>query len=150
MKQLILGTAFVAGVFLLSSPGAVLAAEQVDEINCPEGDGWLECRAAAGDRLAIYRLGRIAYEKARETGDFAEPLRAGRELVAQHDKNGERLLKMTHLQLSWGNHKDLVQAYGWLVEDRKAGIDYLDPLIRNLGNKMTPEQLARAKEQAEQ
>ncbi len=112
---------------------------------CPKGEGWLECRAAAGDALAIYRLGRIAYEQARESGDFSEPLWVGRELVAQKDKNGERLLKMTHLQLSWGNHKDYVQAYVWMVEDREAGIDYLDKLIRNLADKMTPDQLAQAK-----
>lgn len=148
MKQLILVTAFVVGVFLLPSPGALVGAAQVDEINCPEGDGWLECRAAAGDRLAIYRLGRMAYDKARETGDFSEPLRVGRELVAQHDKNGERLLKMTHLQLSWGHHKDNVQAYAWLVEDQKKGMDYLDKLIRDLGDRMTPDELAKAKELA--
>jgi hypothetical protein len=115
---------------------------------CPEGEGWLECRAAAGDKLAIYRLGRTAYEEARETGDFSEALRMGRELAYQQDKNGERLLKMVHLQLSWGNHKDFVQAYDWMVEDQSKGFDYLDKLIGNLAEKMTPEQLARAKELA--
>ena len=124
---------------------ATLSAHAQDEIECPEGDGWVKCRAAAGDHLAMYMLGRDAYEKARETGDFSEALGSARELAAQKDKNGKRLLKMTHLQLSWGNHKDPVQAYVWLEEDKKAGIDYLDPLIRNLGHKMTPEQLADAK-----
>ncbi len=125
-------------------------AHAQEEVQCVEGEGWLECRAAAGDRLAMYRLGRTAYDQAREDGDFTEALRRGRELAAQGDKNGERLLKMVHLQLSWGNHKDNVQAYVWLVEDQQAGIDYLDNLIRNLGNKMTPEQLAQAKALAEQ
>jgi len=126
------------------------AHAQDESVQCVEGDGWLECRAAGGDRLAMYRLGRTAYEQARETGDFSEPLRIGRELVAQKDKNGERLLKMTHLQLSWGNHKDYVQAYVWMVEDQQAGSDYLDKLIRNLADKMTPEQLAEARELAGQ
>jgi hypothetical protein len=72
----------------------------------------------------------------------------GRELAYQQDKNGERLLKMVHLQLSWGNHKDFVQAYDWMVEDQSKGFDYLDKLIGNLAEKMTPEQLARAKELA--
>ncbi len=115
---------------------------------CPQDEDWLECRAAAGDRLAIYRLGRTAYEEARETGDFSEALRMGRELAYEKDKNGERLLKMVHLQLSWGNHKDYVQAYDWMVEDQGRGFDYLDNLIGNLAEKMTPEQLARAKELA--
>lgn len=128
-------------------PGSVYAQEKAD---CPDGDGWLECRAAAGDSLAIYRLGRIAYDNARESGDYSEPLRIGRELVAQNDRNGKRLLKMTHLQLSWGNHKDYVQAYLWMVEDQQAGIDYLDKLISNLADKMTSEQLAEAKNLAGQ
>ncbi|NIO38891.1 MAG: hypothetical protein GTO41_01045 [Burkholderiales bacterium] len=123
----------------------VAYAQAEEEVHCQQGEQWLECKAAAGDPLAKYRLGRTAYDNARETGDFSEPLRIGRELVAQNERNGKRLLKMTHLQLSWGNHKDYVQAYVWLVEDRESGIDYLDPLIRNLGDKMTPEQLARAK-----
>ena len=57
---------------------------------------------------------------------------------------------MTHLQLGWGNHKDYVQAYVWMVEDQQAGIDYLDNLISNLAGKMTPEQLAEAKDLAGQ
>ncbi|UCH46547.1 MAG: hypothetical protein JSU95_10470 [Betaproteobacteria bacterium] len=125
-------------------------AQEQEEAQCPQGEGWLECRAAAGDPLAIYRLGRIAYDEARESGDFSEPLRIGRELVAQDDRNGQRLLKMTHLQLSWGNHKNYVQAYVWLVEDQQAGIDYLDNLIGNLADRMTTEQLAQARELAGQ
>jgi hypothetical protein len=120
-------------------------AQDPAEVQCAEGDGWLECKAAAGDRLAMYRLGRNAYEQARVDGDFTEALQMGRTLAATGDKNGARLLKMVHLQLSWGNHKDYVQAYVWMVEDQQAGVDYLDKLIRNLGDKMTPEQLAQAR-----
>ncbi|UCD68378.1 MAG: hypothetical protein JSW48_16690 [Betaproteobacteria bacterium] len=150
MKQFALVGAALA-MTLLHSPWpeqsmrSAHAQEQL-EAQCPQGEDWLECRAAAGDPLAKYRLGRIAYEKARETGDFSKPLQIGRELVAQNDRNGERLLKMTHLQLSWGNHEDYVQAYVWLVEDRQAGIDYLDKLISNLAAEMTPQQLAQAKD----
>lgn len=141
MEGLRAGAAVLAFVACLP-----FAAAQEAGAECPQGEGWLECRAAAGDRLAIYRLGRTAYEEARETGDFSEALRMGRELAYEKDKNGERLLKMVHLQLSWGNHKDYVQAYDWMVEDRQKGFDYLDKLIVNLAAKMTPEQLARAKE----
>lgn len=136
----------VAALVLVASLPPAQAQEAGAE--CVQDEGWLECRAAAGDRLAIYRLGRTAYEEARETGDFSEALRMGRELAYQKDKNGERLLKMVHLQLSWGNHKDYVQAYDWMVEDQSRGYDYLDNLIGNLEEKMTPEQLARAKELA--
>ena len=134
-----------SGVLVHPAGAQEANAQAPNEVQCVEGDGWLECRAAAGDRLAMYRLGRNAYEQAREDGDFTEALQMGRKLAATGDKNGARLLKMVHLQLSWGNHKDDVQAYVWMVEDQQAGIDYLDKLIRNLGDKMTPEQLAQAK-----
>jgi hypothetical protein len=122
-------------------------AQDLEQVQCAEGDGWLECRAAAGDPLAMYRLGRNAYDKARVDGDFTEALQIGRKLAAEGDKNGKRLLKMVHLQLSWGNHKDYAQAYVWMVEDRNSGVDYLDKLIVNLSEKMTPQQLAEAKRQ---
>ena len=125
-------------------------AQETEQIQCVEGEGWLECRAAAGDRLAMYRLGRDAYDKAQEDGDYTEALQMGRKLAAEGDKNGKRLLKMVHLQLSWGHHKDNVQAYVWMVEDRNSGIDYLDKLINNLSDKMTPQQLAEAKLKAGQ
>ena len=136
MRRLRVG---VAALVVIASVSPVMADEA--EAECPRGENWLECRAAAGDKLAIYRLGRTAYEEARETGDFSEPLRMGRQLAYEKDRNGERLLKMVHLQLSWGNHNDYVQAYDWMVEDQGKGFDYLEPLIGNLAEKMTPEQL---------
>ena len=63
----------LTGLVLIASLSPVMADEVGAE--CPSGENWLECRAAAGDKLAIYRLGRTAYEEARETGDFSEPLR---------------------------------------------------------------------------
>jgi hypothetical protein len=153
LKRLVL-TCAALGLMQIMSPGQLIqpvhAQQEPDQAQCVEGDGWLECRAAAGDHLAMYRIGRTEYEQARENGDFTEALQSGRKLAATGDKNGKRLLKMVHLQLSWGKHKDNVQAYVWLVEDEQAGIDYLDKLIRNLADKMTPEQLAQAKELAGQ
>ena len=145
--------ALIAGLFALVCLWTFVhsaRAQETEQVQCVEGDGWLECRAAAGDRLAMYRLGRDAYEQARQDGDYTEALQMGRKLAAEGDKNGKRLLKMVHLQLSWGHHKDNVQAYVWMVEDRNAGIDYLDKLIDNLSDKMTPEQLAEAKQKAGQ
>lgn len=121
----------------------ILAA--AEETVCPEGDGWLECKAAAGDRMAIYRLGRTAYENARESGDFSEALRMSRQLAATGDKNGERLLKMVHIQLGWGGHKDYVQAYAWLSEDMPGDDNYVDKWRKTLAQKMSPEQLEQAR-----
>jgi hypothetical protein len=129
----------IDSVEILAAPG------ETPEAACPEGDGWLDCRAAAGDRMAVYRLGRTAYEGARESGDFSEALRLSRQLAAARDKNGERLLKMVHMQLGWGAHKDYVQAYVWLSEDMRGGSDYLDKWRRMLAEKMTAEQLEEAK-----
>lgn len=138
---------FAMLVALAIAPGfngiANLAA--ADEAACPEGDDWLECKAAAGDRMALYRLGRTAYDNARASGDFSEALRLSRQLMDAGDKNGERLLKMVHMQLGWGAHKDLVQAYVWLSEDMPRGTEYLGGWRKMLAEKMTSEQLQKAK-----
>jgi hypothetical protein len=123
----------------------VYGEEPSAQPDCPKGEGWVECRAAAGDKLAIYRLGRTAYENARESGDFTEALRLARQLNASGDKNGERLLKMVHLQLGWGTHKDYVQAYAWLVEDMSKNDEHLPKMLKQLAEKMTPEQITQAK-----
>lgn len=139
----------VAGTALLAALLALVPQTRADEppveANCPRDESWLACRAAAGDPLAIYRLGRTEYEKARESGDFTEALRLARQLNANGDKNGERLLKMVHLQLGWGTHKDYAQAYAWLVEDLQKDDEHLPKMLRQLAEKMTPEQLDQAK-----
>jgi hypothetical protein len=135
--------AFVAIVLTLMSQAH--GEEPSTEPDCPKGEGWVECRAAAGDKLAIYRLGRTQYENARASGDFTEALRLARQLNAAGDKNGERLLTMVHLQLGWGAHKDFVQAYAWLLEDLQKDDEHLPKMLRQLGGKMTPEQIGQAK-----
>ncbi len=144
-----LGVSFAVALALTSALGSGgITVSAAEEPACPEGDGWLECRAKAGDRMAIYVLGRNAYETARESGDFSEALRLSRELAVTGDKNGERLLKMTQMQLGWGAHKDYVQAYVWLTEAIAGGSDYLVKWRAMLMEKMTPAQLAKAKELA--
>lgn len=138
-----LATALLTAILTVSSQAH--GDEPAAPMECPKGEGWVECRAAAGDQMAIYRLGRTAYEKARESGDFTEALQLARQLNATGDKNGERLLKMAHLQLGWGTHKDYVQAYAWLVEDMGKDDEHLPKLLKQLAGKMTPEQLDRAK-----
>lgn len=136
----------LAGLLVLSATSR--ADEPPVGVDCPRDENWVACRAAAGDPLAIYRLGRTEYENARETGDFSEALRLARQLNATGDKNGERLLRMTHLQLGWGNHKDYVQAYAWLVEDLPTDEEHIPKMLRQLSEKMTPEQLGEAKARA--
>jgi hypothetical protein len=130
--------------------GGIARLSAAEDAACPEGDEWVECKAKAGDRMAIYVLGRNAYESARESGDFSEALRLSRQLAVTGDKNGERLLKMVHMQLGWGAHKDYVQAYVWLSEAIAGGSDYLVTWREMLTEKMTPEQLAKAKERTGQ
>ncbi len=106
------------------------------------------CKAEKDARMAMYSAGRIAYENARTTGNFTEAYTLARKLATSGDKNGERLYKMVNMQLGWGAHKDLVQAYVWLSEGVADGVDYV-PLWRDkLTEKMTPEQLAEAKKKA--
>jgi hypothetical protein len=132
-------------VALAASTLPCIAADEQPQ--CPPGDGYIDCMAEAGDKMAIYVQGREAYEAARRSHDYAEALRIARQLDQAHDKNGERLLKMVHLQLGWGGHRDLVQAYVWLSEDLAAGKDYITPLRKGLTEKMSPEQLQQAKRQ---
>lgn len=119
-------------------------ADTPAETACPQGEGWVECKAAAGDRMALYRTGRTAYENARESGDFTEALRIARQLAGAGDKNGERLLKMVHIQLGRGAHMNFVQAYAWLTEDMPGDDNYVDKWRKALASKMTPEQIEQA------
>jgi TPR repeat protein len=118
------------------------------ESECPSGDEWVACAANKGDPMAMYAVGRKAYEDARTSGDFTEALSWSRKLAAAKEKNGERLLKMVYLQLGWGAHRDYVQAYVWLSEAIAGGDDYLVQWRKMLVDKMTPEQVAQAKKQA--
>jgi hypothetical protein len=98
--------------------------------------------------MAMYAVGRKAYDDGRQSGDFTEALSWSRKLAAAKEKNGERLLKMVYLQLGWGAHRDYVQAYVWLSEAIAGGDDYLVQWRKMLVDKMTPEQVAQAKKQA--
>ena len=119
------------------------------EPECPSGEEWTACRAQQGDPLAMYVMGRDAYEKGRESGDMTAALDWALKIIQAGNKNGERLLKMVYLQLSWGTHRDLVQAYVWLSQGIANGGDYLVTLRKNLTEKMSAEQLAQARKLAQ-
>jgi hypothetical protein len=118
------------------------------ETQCPSEENSAACQADMDNRMAVYVRGRNAYDTARTSRDFSEALALSRQLAAQGDKNGERLLKMVYLQLGWGAHRDYVQAYGWLSEGIAGGADYLVRWRQLLAEKMTSEQLAEAKKMA--
>jgi len=144
--RMLIGLAFALGSVFALFPGGTATMAIAEEATCPEGDESLECKAQAGDRVALYVLGRNAYESGRESGDFTEALRMARQLDASGDKNGDRLLKMVHLQLGWGGHNDYVQAYVWLSEGIADGKDYLVSWRSRLAEKMSPDELAQAQE----
>jgi TPR repeat protein len=143
-----LGIALLLALTLALGAGGVGESIAAEEPACAEGKEGIPCRANAGDPVAMYVMGRNAYEIARTSGDFTEAMYWSRQLVAKGDKNGERLQKMVYLQLGWGMHRDYVQAYVWLSEGIAAGADYVLPLRKKLMEKMTPEQLAKARELA--
>jgi len=140
--------AMMTTLALAAALGGSARVYAADEGECPAGDGWLACQAQAGDPAAMYAVGRNAYEAGRTSGNFSQALDWARKLNATGDKNGERLLKMTYLQLGWGGHRDYVQAYVWLSEGIAGGADYLVRWRKTLAEKMTPEQLAAAKKLA--
>jgi hypothetical protein len=144
--RMLIGLAFALGSVFALFPGGTANMAIAEEASCPEGAESLECKAQAGDRVALYVLGRNAYESGRESGDFTEALRLARQLDASGDKNGDRLLKMVYLQLGWGGHTDYVQAYVWLSEAMAGGKDYLVTWRSRLAEKMTSDELAQAQE----
>lgn len=139
----------IAFAIVMASTIAICAGGVVQvtaaEPDCPSGEEWAACRAQQGDPLAMYVMGRRAYEAGRRSGDMTEALDWALKVVQAGDKNGERLLKMVYLQLGWGTHRDLVQAYVWLSQGIAKGDDYVVPLRKQLTEKMSPEQLAQAR-----
>jgi hypothetical protein len=144
MMRVLIGFAIVLGLAFVPLPRGTARLVLAQEAICSESDESTECKAQAGDQIALYVLGRSAYDSARESGDFTEALRWSRQLEASGDKNGDRLLKMVHMQLGWGGHSDYVQAYVWLSEAIADGKDYLVSWRSRLAEKMSPEQIEKA------
>ena len=147
VERSIVGLAIVFVLAVVPVMGGISPATAA-ETQCPSEDDSAPCQADKSDRMAVYVKGRNAYDNARTSGDFSEALALSRQLAAQGDKNGERLLKMVYLQLGWGAHRDYVQAYVWLSEGIAGGADYLVRWRKILAEKMTSDQLAEAKKMA--
>ena len=147
MKSLRLAFALFAAMTLCS--GVVVHATAADP-DCAAEEDKVPCLAAKGDPMAMYMMGRRAYEGARVSGDFTEALAWGQKVIKVRRHTGNMMLKMVYLQLGAGEHRDYVQAHVWLREaiDRREENLYLIPWLERLEARMEPEQIERAKQLA--
>lgn len=129
--------------------GAAVHATATDP-DCASEEDKVPCLAAKGDTMAMYMMGRRAYEAGRAAGDFTEALAWGQKVIKVRRHTGNMLLKMVYLQLGAGVHRDYVQAHVWLREaiDSSEANLYLIPWLERLEAKMAPEQIERAKQLA--
>ena len=121
-------------------------------IECVAEEDKVPCLAETGDPMAMYMMGRRAYEGARETGDFTEALAWGQKVIRVRQHTGNMLLKMVYLQLGAGGHRDHIQAHVWLrqaIDSREANL-YLVPWLERLEVMMEPEEIERARSLAAQ
>ncbi len=147
MKPLRLALALFAAMFLWN--GAVVHATATDP-DCASEEDKVPCLAIKGDPMAMYMMGRRAYDAGRISGDLTEALAWGRKVVEMRRHTGGQLLKMVYLQLGGGVHRDYVQAHVWLreaIDSAEANL-YLIPWLERLEAKMEPEEIERAKQLA--
>ncbi len=147
MKPLRLALALFAAITLWN--GAVVHATATDP-DCASEEDKVPCLAAKGDPMAMYVMGRRAYDVGRISGDLTEALAWGKKVAEARRHTGGQLLKMVYLQLGEGVHRDYVQAHVWLREaiDSSEANLYLIPWLERLEAKMGPEQIERAKQLA--
>ena len=147
MKTLRLAVALFVAITLWN--GAAVYATTADP-DCVAEEDKVPCLAAKGDPMAMYMMGRRAYEAARVAGDFTEALAWGQRVIQARRHTGNMLLKMVYLQLGSGAHRDYVQAHVWLREaiDGSEENLYLVPWLERLEAKMEPEQIEKAKQLA--
>lgn len=135
MRRMTLGLGLAA--LIAAAPGYASECAPL-----PEG---MRCAAENGDPRAMYMIGREAYAKARETGDFSEAYMWATRAKEAGFLGGKMLYKMVHLQAGEGLHHDYVEAHQWLSQAIADGADYLVPWRRRLEAKMTDEQIAAAR-----
>lgn len=145
MKSLRLAL-FVAMVFWI---GAVVHHATATNPGCVSEEDKIPCLAAKGDPMAMYVMGRRAYDAGRVSGDLTAALAWGQKVIKVRRHTGNMLLKMVYLQLGEGVHRDYVQAHIWLreaIDSNEANL-YLVPWLERLEARMEPEQIERAKRQ---
>ena len=140
--------ALMSGLVLsLAISHAAVSAEE-DPALCPSGDE-KQC-AYENESLSLFIKGTDAYDKGRETGDLSEARAIARQLIDRKNKYGKRMMKQVYVQLALGAHKNYVEAHRWLQEaianEEKYPRLEINRLLDQLSEKMTPEQLAEAKQ----
>jgi TPR repeat protein len=128
------------GLASLIAAGTGFAAQA----QCPPLPEGMLCAAENGDPRAMYMIGREAYDKARQTGDFSAAYLWAKRAKEAGFLGGKMLYKMVHLQAGDGLHHDYVEAHQWLSQAIADGDEYLVPWRRRLEAKMTAEQIAQA------
>ena len=133
----------VAGVVMVAM---MLTASPAAANECAPLPDDMKCHAEAGDPRAMYLVGRDAYDRGREDGDFTEArMWALKAWEAKFFPAAKMLFKMVHMQVGDGNHHDFVEGHRWLtmaIEDGR-GKDLVS-WKRRLEAKMTPAQIAEA------
>jgi hypothetical protein len=98
------------------------------------------------ENLHLFIQGRDAYDRGRETGNLTEARKIALDLIERKVRHGKTLMTYIYLEVGRGAHKNLVEAYGWVEGDLKAGASYkrlnLERIRDQLKARMTPEQLA--------
>ena len=139
----------VAGAAMVA---LMLAASPAAASECAPLPDDMKCHAEAGDPRAMYLVGRDAYDRAREDGDFTEArMWAIKAWDAKFFPAAKMLFKMVHMQVGQGNHHNFVEGHAWLTEAIAVGRGTdLVSWKRRLEARMTPAQIAEANAMAKQ
>ncbi len=142
-----IATGFFAMCAMLAVAPVCAQQEEKDAFVCMEESQ--ETCDYKNKNMELFIKGRDAFDRARESGDLSEARSIARELIGRGDtKHGNDLMKYVYVQVSLGVHKNLVEAYRWVVADLANGATYrrlsLERVLEQLAAKMTPEQLAEA------
>ena len=145
MKPILLTLALMM-IFTLAPWADDFVLVKAADPDCASETDKVPCLAEKRDPMAMYMMGRRAYDAGRKSGDLTEALVWAFKVVKVNQRIGNQMLKMLYLQMGGGVHRDFVQAYLWISEaiasDEKYG--YLVPWRKRLAAKMSPEQLEQA------
>ena len=142
----------------LLAVGALSVAGALSASNAHAEEGGFVCMEESQEKcdhenrnIDLFIRGRDAFDAGRESGDLNEARRLALELMERKDqRHGKALMKFIYVQVSLGVHRNFVEAYRWIESDIAAGTKYtrldLDWVRGKLAARMTPEQLAEAKQ----
>lgn len=83
-----------------------------------------ECKNSKKYTIHLFKLGREAYDLARQNKNYTEVYKIAKELIDRNDRNGKRLFKMVIIQLAKGDHKNFDEARQMINNAIDSGVDY--------------------------